>query len=289
MIKTILVPASGSSTDDTVFATALAAAQPLSAHLAFYHVRLSAIEAAERAPQAEFCAGGSLPVALNALREVESDLSQAAAAHVQSFCSRHSVPMRETPEQPGTVSASFLEEQNRARDRLMQHARHNDLIVLGRASHIDYLPSTLMEDLLVGSGRPILIAPDFLPTTLTGTVVLGWKETQESARAVGAALPLLEKAGKVILLHIVEREPAVSDSLKHHPRQLQWHGVAADIHVIAGGPHPLTYHLARAAAELRADLLVAGGFGHSRLRERAFGGVTRSLIEHANMPVFMVH
>ena len=118
--------------------------------------------------------------------------------------------MRETPGKPETLSAHFLEEQDHARDRLMVHARHSDLIVLGRPAHIDYLPPMLMEDILVGCGRPLLIAPNFLPTTVTGTVVVGWKETP-------------------------------------------------------------------------------GGFGHSRLRERAFGGVTQSLLEDANIPVFMMH
>jgi hypothetical protein len=66
MIKTILVPASGSATDDPVFATALAAARPLAAHLEFYHVHLSATEAAVRAPHVDFCVGAALPLALNA-------------------------------------------------------------------------------------------------------------------------------------------------------------------------------------------------------------------------------
>jgi nucleotide-binding universal stress UspA family protein len=260
VIRTILVPAGGSSTDDAVFATALAAARPLAAHLDFYHVHLTA-----------------------------SDLSDIASAHVQSFCSRHSVPMHARPEKLGTVSASFLEERDHARDRLMLQSRHSDLVVLGRPSHIDYLPSTLMQDLLLACGRPILIAPDFAPATVTGTVVVGWKETAESARALGAAWPLLEKADNVILLHIVEDEPSVPESVEHLAERIKWHGISAQIQVISNGHHPLSYHLARAAADLRADLLVVGGFGHSRLRERAFGGVTQSLLEHANVPVFMMH
>ena len=67
MMKTILVPASGSSTDEPVFATAFAAAQALAAHLDFYHVRLSAGQAAARAPHADFCVGAALPAGLQVL------------------------------------------------------------------------------------------------------------------------------------------------------------------------------------------------------------------------------
>jgi nucleotide-binding universal stress UspA family protein len=267
VIRSILVPASGSSTDDAVFATALAVAQPLAAHLEFYHVLLTASEAAAHAPA----------------------LSAIASAHVQSFCSSHAVSMRLSPEKSKTVSASFLEERDHARDRLLMHSRHNDLVVLGRPSHIDYLPSKLMEDLLLSCGRPILIAPDFSPMTVTGTVVVGWKETAEAARALGAAWPLLERADRVLLLHIVEDEPNIPGSLKHLVERIKWHGIDAQTEVISSSHHALSYHLARAAADLKADLLVVGGFGHSRLRERAFGGVTQSLLEHSNVPVFMMH
>ncbi len=289
MIRTILVPAAGSSTDDAVFATALAAARPLAAHLDFYHVRLSASEAAVGAPHVEFCVGAALPIAMNALREEESDLSDIASAHVQSFCARHSVPMSASPGNTGAVSASFLEERDHARERLMLQSRHSDLVVLGRPSHVDYLPSTLMRDLLLSCGRPILIAPDFPPATLTGTIVVGWKETPEAARALGAAWPLLERADNVILLHVVEDEPRVPESLRHLAERIKWHGISPRTEVISNGHHPPSFHLTRAAAELKADLLVVGGFGHSHLRERAFGGVTQSLLDHANVPVFMMH
>jgi nucleotide-binding universal stress UspA family protein len=289
MIRTVLVPASGSSTDDAVFATALAAARPLAAHLEFYHVQLTAPEAAVYSPPADFYHDAALPVALNVLRAEECALSEAASAHVQSFCSRNSVSMRASPGKSNAVSASFVEEMDHARDRLLMHSRHSDLVVLGRPSHIDYLPSKLLEDLLLTCGRPILIAPDFPPVTLTGTVVVGWKETAEAARALGAAWPLLEKAHKVILLHIVEDEPSIPESLKHLAERIKWHGITAQIVVISSGHHALSYHLARTAADLKADLLVVGGFGHSRLRERVFGGVTQSLLEHANVPVLMMH
>lgn len=289
VIKTILVPVSGSSTDDAVFATALAAARPLAAHLDFYHVRLNPAEAAVRAPHTDFVMGAALPEALAGLSEEEAQRSAAAAAHVKSFCDRHRIPLRTAPDATAALSASFLEERSRAHDRLMIHARHDDLVVLGRSSHADYLPPTLMEDLLVGCGRPLLLAPDFAPVSLTGRIVVGWKETPEAARALGAAWPLLEKAKELILLSLLDEAQGTPRFLEHLALQLRWHGIKAETRVVSGQPHALSHQLARAASDLKADLLVVGAFGHSRLRELVFGGVTQSLLEHANVPVFMMN
>ncbi len=289
MIKTILVPASGSSTDEPVFATALAAARALTAHLDFYHIHLSEGEAVVRAPHADFCMGAALPATLQYIREDTSRLSEAAMVHFKAFCHRHEIDIRETPERALAVSASFLEENSDARDRLMFHARHSDLVVLGRPSHLDYLPSLLIEDLLMGCGRPILIAPDYSPKTMTGTMVVGWKETAHCARALSAAYPLLEKAEKVILLNMIEGEAGMPQSLEHLARRLKWHGISAETRSLASASRPLAQKLSSAAIDLHADLLVVGGYGHRRLREVVFGGVTQSLLEQASVPVFMMH
>src|SRR5271154_6680431 len=98
MMKTIWVPASGSSTDEPVFATALAAAQATAAHLDFYHVRLSAGQAAARAPHVAFCVGGALPAALQVLTDDTSRFSEAAREHMQAFCERYGVEIRDRPE-----------------------------------------------------------------------------------------------------------------------------------------------------------------------------------------------
>jgi nucleotide-binding universal stress UspA family protein len=146
MMKTILVPASGSSTDEPVFAAALAAAQATAAHLDFYHVRLSTGQAAAGAPHSAFCIGEALPAALQVLTDDISRLSKAARGRMQALCERHGIEIRERPESGHGVSASFLEESGYGCDRLMLLARHSDLVVFGRRSHIDYLPSTLVED-----------------------------------------------------------------------------------------------------------------------------------------------
>ena len=289
MMKTILVPASGSSTDEPVFATALAAAQAVAAHLDFYHVRLSAGEAAARAPHVAFCVGAALPAALQVLTEDTKRLSEAAREHVRAFCERYGVEIRDRPEYGHGVSASFLEENDYGCDRLMLLARHSDLVVFGRRSHSDYLPSFLLEDTLMGCGRPILIAPDQAPKTLLGTVVVGWKETPQCARALSAAYPLLRQARKVILLNVIEGDSGIPESLEHLAQRLKWHNMSVETHSLRSTAPVATDGVARAAADLHADLLVVGAYSHRHLREVLFGGVTQSLLEHASMPVFMMY
>jgi nucleotide-binding universal stress UspA family protein len=289
VMKTILVPTSGSSTDESVFKTALAVARPLAAHLGFYHVRLTTGEAASRAPHVAFCVGSGLTSALAYLHEEEDLLAAAAAAHFKDFCKSQSVAVRSAPGFAETVTASWCEEIDSPASRLMFHARHSDLIVLARPHHIDYMPSMLIEDLLIGSGRPMVIAADSAPNGAMDTIVVGWKETPEAARALAAALPLLERAKKVVLASVTEGDSVVPQTLKHLAWQLAWHGISAESRVIEGKGSDAAALLSQVAADIHADLLVIGGYGHRPLREFVFGGVTRSLIENAKLPVFILH
>jgi nucleotide-binding universal stress UspA family protein len=261
----------------------------LAAHLDFYHVRLSAGQAGARAPHMAFCVGEALPAALQVVTEDTQRLSEAAREHIEAFCDRYGVEIRDRPEYGHGVSTSFLEENDYGYDRLMLLARHSDLVLFGRRSHVDCLPSFLLEDTLMDCGRPILIAPDYSPTTLLGTVVVGWKETPQCARALSAAFPLLRHAEKVILLNVIEGGCGIHESLEHLAQRLKWHNMSVETHSITSTAPVAIDRVGRAAADLGADLLVVGAYGHRRLRERLFGGVTQSLLEHASMSVLMMH
>ena len=127
---------------------------------------------------------------------------------------------------------------------------------------------------------------------LGSNVLVGWNATAEAARAVNDAIPLMQAANKVTVLSINPRRgiggdgevPAADIALhlaRHGVRAEAAHTVATDI---AEGDALLSY-----AADIGADLLVCGMYGHSRLRELAFGGVTRALLTEMTLPVFMVH
>lgn len=288
MIKTILVPTSGSDTDKSVFETAFALGRPLGAHLSFFHVNLSPMAAAAHA-HLEFCQGPELAAALDGLKEHEHARSVRARKHFVAFCGENRIAVHEGPSGIEQISASWLEHADQAEERLLSCARHHDLVVLGRRHNNDYLPPALIESLLVRSGRPLVIAPPSPSRSVSGTIVVGWKETAEAARTLAFALPVLKQAERVILLGVSERGSASTEALSDCARQLAWHGIIADVELVGDGSRTAAVELAEAAARRHAELLVIGGFGHGQLREFVFGGVTRALIEHADLPVFMAH
>ena len=123
------------------------------------------------------------------------------------------------------------------------------------------------------------------------TVLIAWRDTPECARAIAAALPLLQRAGQVVLVSIAEngsdeerhREPA-ADVARHLAR----HGINVEVRHEQHWKHPAE-GLLNQAKIVGAGLIVLGAYGHSRLREMILGGVTRELLETSRLPLFMVH
>jgi nucleotide-binding universal stress UspA family protein len=147
--------------------------------------------------------------------------------------------------------------------------------------------------LLLESGRPVLVVPPRCKTPMPPRrIVAAWRPTTECARALHDALPLLVSAEAVDLLVVDpiggERghgeQPGV-DIASHLAR----HGVKVNVVVRESKRSPVSEILLEHAREIRAELLVAGGYGHSRLREWAMGGVTRDLLIGATIPVFFSH
>jgi nucleotide-binding universal stress UspA family protein len=175
-MKSILVPVGGSDTDELVFATALATAQPFSAHLRFVHIYVNPGQAAINTPHVEFASGAALVDALGQLKNKADDRSATAARHAQEFCTRAAVDIVDAPRVSHAVTASWREEREDARQRLVFHARHSDLVVMGRANRPNGLPPDLVEHLLMECGRPILLASLNPAPNLVGTVMVCWRE-----------------------------------------------------------------------------------------------------------------
>lgn len=175
------------------------------------------------------------------------------------------------------------------------HGRYADLIVVGQTDpdRDGDLPGATPDDLLFSAGRPILVVPHSGQFVGVGArVVVAWNGGREAARAVGDALPFLERAERVILM-AVNPEPGAA-GLGDEPcadiaRHLSHHGCRVE------ATHVITPELDPGAAILNTvtdescDLVVMGAYGHSRLRELVLGGMTRYMLHHMTVPVLMSH
>jgi nucleotide-binding universal stress UspA family protein len=288
-MKTILVPIGGGDADAMVLETALAVAQPLSAHLEFMHMHVSAAAAARHTPHVDFARGAGLSSALEGLRTRAERRSAAAERNVRDFCAKHDIEMIEAPRPARSVTGRWQRDEGDAMERLLFHARHNDLVVMARPTGPDGLPPDRLESLLMGCGRPLLIAAQEAPMRGIGTAMVCWKETRDAARAVSAAMPLLTNARRVIVVSVGEDGEAPSEGVHDVVRGLAWNGIAAESCILTRDARSTADTLFAAARAHAADLMVMGAYGHLHLREVLFGGCTQSTIEAAQCAVFLVH
>jgi nucleotide-binding universal stress UspA family protein len=288
-MKSILVLTGGSETDAAVFGTALAVARPLGAHLEFLHIRLSPGDAAAFTPHVDFARGPALRESLDRLQAEADRRSAASARHFQRFCAQEAIEIADAPVHSHGLSAIWHEARGDAVEQTTFRVRHHDLTVLARSSRPNGMPPDLIERLLLACGRPVLVTPARLRQSVTGTALVFWNETASAARALGAALPLLSKSERVVILGVGDSARISTDGLRDLARQLAWHGIRAEFRWLPADARSAAERLDLAAAEYDADLLVMGGYGHSRARETIFGGCTRHFLEHAERPLLMMH
>ncbi|SDB57316.1 universal stress protein [Belnapia rosea] len=182
---------------------------------------------------------------------------------------------------------------------LLHEAAAADLVIIGRAQangEQTDLVAPNPGDVLMQAGRPVLVVPPEVETLTARRIVLAWKESREARRAAADALPFLVQAEQVLLLEITDRGATTEElataqiRLEGVARWLGRHGVAAiRSKAIALRAATVPEELQQAAEALRADLIVAGGYGHSRLREWVFGGVTRALLQQSPLCCLLSH
>jgi nucleotide-binding universal stress UspA family protein len=177
---------------------------------------------------------------------------------------------------------------------LASQVHRADLIVVGAygggAAASDRTRQIDLCDLVMQAGRPVLVVPKTQANGRLDHVVVGWKDTRESRRAIADALPLLARAREVTLAAIApEAElPAIRLQLKQLAEWLGYHGVAAQQKAIAArGSH--AHDLGVVARDCGADLLVAGAYGHSRHGEWVLGGITSELLERTDHCTLLSH
>lgn len=179
-------------------------------------------------------------------------------------------------------------------DFVARRMRSADLLVTGvnnRRGWLDPMQPPNTADLIMQVGRPVLVVPDHVRTLAAETVLVGWKDTRATRRAIADAMPFLTLARRVIVVETVTRDSEFADARQNTREVCAWleaHGVVCEPRAFTVEDERITPLIAIADRE-RADLIVAGAHGHNRLRELILGGVTRDLLEQTERCVLFSH
>lgn len=178
--------------------------------------------------------------------------------------------------------------------RLSFFARHADLSFIGQPNPDadgTAFEESILEGVLFGSGRPVYIVPYIgRPNLKIRKAVIAWDGGRKSVRAVNDAIPLLQGRSEVVVLVInpEERKGAHGDKPGHDiARHLERHGIKTRVDLQIVPDFPVDTTILNYLSDVGADLLIMGAFSHSRLREKAFGGVTNTILQQMTTPVLM--
>jgi nucleotide-binding universal stress UspA family protein len=184
------------------------------------------------------------------------------------------------------VELSILEE------AFARHARRFDLSVVGQIEPGKNAPEEILpETVLFGSGRPVLVVPYIQKSGLKlDRILVCWDGSRTAARALGDAMPFLHRSKSIDVVTMTSsdgpRDELSGGDIAHH---LARHKLKVDFKRIVVKDIDVASTILSTAADLGSDIIVMGGYGHSRLREFVLGGATRGLLKAMTVPVLMSH
>ncbi len=190
---------------------------------------------------------------------------------------------------PGTeqagIKAEWIDIDGIAELVVEERGARADFLVLEQPARHDYGTSwNALRAALLATGRPVLVVPANALDEFGRRVAIAWRDDERATKAVLAGLRCLARAERVFLLAGVRDNAAPA-----MPAILSEHGVNAELHTLPIGPGAFGAVLLAKAHELGADMMMMGAYVHSPLRQLLFGGVTRYMLSHADIPVLMRH
>ncbi len=282
MIKSILLVFDGFQEELNALNAALALAKKHDAAVTVLHI-------------SEEVTGSSLVydgIAIAALaesieRENKVRLDQ-ARRHIISYADRHHLSLYSADTKQQHASVTFIHKTGLAEHFISEEGRLHDIIVV--AGHPDF--RELAISALFTTGRPVIIMPRLEEGAIKDwhneVAVCAWKDTVEASKAIAGALPLLQKAKSVYVLALNSSDKD-KDGLERLQKYLTAHGVFAEVVSCTCNANAAGKELLDQADRLKADFIVMGAYGHSRLREFIFGGLTKFMLANSDKPLLMAH
>jgi len=275
MIKDIVVSL-GTGGNDPTAAFAISVAEIFEAHLAGVAVSYDPI-----IPGAVM---GGIPTEFIETQRAESDkLANEAIARFEQGAKRSAISY-----ETRTLSTSVAG----AADELAKIARRFDLAIVGQANRDTAGPAEVVDEgVLFESGRPVIVVPFIQKDGLKlDRVMVCWDGSRAATRAIADSMPFLRKAKQVEIVLVTSKgfkadEAPGADLAKHLAR----HDLKITLKRITSPDIDVASTVLSYVADSSADMLVMGGYGHSRLREFVLGGVTRAILESMTVPTLMSH
>lgn len=242
-------------------------------------------------PQPQIIAGEgiALPgVYLTQMAEDGQNLAAAARERFARFMSEHGVEVGAAAGESG-VSAGWREVEGLESQVVGDCGRTFDLSVVGRTTKYyagDW--NMVCEAALFESGRPVLIASPRCPQALGENILIAWNCSTETARTVALSMPFLHDAAQITVL-TVDGATVPGPPGEELVRCLERHGIRAEARTVDPGGRSGGETVLAEAGAIEADLIVKGAYTHTRLKQMIFGGVTRHILTHAELPVLMSH
>lgn len=287
-LKIVLAVVTGRDNDTATLDVALGLARRFGAHIDALHIKGDPRDAIPFL--GEGASGVLIEQIMTAAERDAGTRSGKARAAFDTWRAASGLSLVTRPGEGSGATVAWREEVGAEEECMARRGRLCDIVALGRPPADDFGASTvLFETALFDTGRPVLVAPPVAQSApiVDSPVVIFWTGSAEAARAVGAAVPLLTAASRVLVVSSsVAGKVAEPAGLIEF---LQWHGVRAqakdplDITPAAGG------ELLALAKREGAGLLVMGAYTQSRLRQLIYGSVTKHVLTSAELPVLMAH
>jgi nucleotide-binding universal stress UspA family protein len=175
-------------------------------------------------------------------------------------------------------------------DRIAEAARLADVVVMssGPFAVNGGLRLSVTGSTVIHAPAPVIaVSPESRGIAVTGAALIAWDGSQESAVAMRAAIPMLKLADSVDILTVEEKQ--IEYTARNAATFLSRHGIVSEVLERGAGGNSVESVIRGVLAERRSAWLVQGGYGHSRLRQTLFGGVTRGLLADAPVPLVMAH
>lgn len=283
----ILAPVTGVKGDQVTLATAFEAAKPFAAHV---EVLFVCRDPREAVPYSDMpLPPGIVQDIIDCAEEARKKASEIARKHLHAAATEFGVTVVESPAPLNMVTASYREAIGDLANALADAAMLSDLVVIPpvvkgyNGDNHDALVRVLIK-----AGRPVLLCAGKKPVQLGKNIALGWDGRDAAAQALVAAAAILENAETIELISVGESQPE-NGRLSEAREYLALHNIRCAERVVQRGTRSIADALLDTASSDGCDLLVVGGYGHSRLMESVFGGVTEDIISHPTLPVLMVH